>query len=76
MRAIPSYVLALVFFSYTPAYAYLDPGSGAMIAQLVIGGIAMVTAYFGHKFQILKRFFNRKGEDNSKQSGNDPSRDG
>ena len=47
-----------------------------MIAQLVIGGIAMVTAYFGHKFQILKRFFKRKGEDKSKQSENDPSRDG
>lgn len=31
----------LFFGSFaTPAYAYLDPGTGSMILQLVLGGVA------------------------------------
>jgi len=54
--------MILVVFG-KPAYAYLDPGTAAMIAQGVLGGIAAVTAYFGHKFGILRRFFRRKQDE-------------
>jgi len=30
----------LVLVTATPAYAYLDPGSGGMIVQLLLGGLA------------------------------------
>ena len=30
----------LVLVTGTPAYAYLDPGSGGMIVQLLLGGLA------------------------------------
>ncbi len=46
-----------------PAYAYLDPGTAAMIAQGILGGIAAATAYFGHKFGILRGFFRRKQDE-------------
>jgi len=34
-------ILALLFFS-TDLLAYLDPGSGSMLLQVVLGGIAAV----------------------------------
>jgi hypothetical protein len=35
-------VLALIAFlaGAAPAYAYLDPGSGSMMVQLLLGGVA------------------------------------
>lgn len=38
-----------------PAYAYLDPGTGAMILQIVLGGIAgalMVGKLYWHKIKV------------------------
>jgi hypothetical protein len=29
-----------IFSSSSPAYAYLDPGTGSMIVQLLLGGLA------------------------------------
>ena len=56
-------VVLLVFGK--PAYAYLDPGTASMIAQGVLGGIAAVTAYFGHKFGLLRRFLRRNQKDDA-----------
>lgn len=43
-----------------PAYAYLDPGTGSMILQVVLGGIAgaavMLKLYWGQ----FKALFNRR----------------
>lgn len=33
-------VLLLVFAAETPVDAYLDPGSGSMLVQLLLGGVA------------------------------------
>ena len=30
----------LLFICATPAYAYVDPGSGGMLIQLLLGGVA------------------------------------
>lgn len=49
-------VLCLLFQSF-PAYAYLDPGTGSMILQGMIGGIAAAWAVFGLYFQKIKSFF-------------------
>ena len=40
----------------TPAHAYLDPGTGSMILQIVLGGIAGVTVagkFYWHRFKTL-----------------------
>lgn len=41
-----------LFTSPEPAHAYLDPGTGSMILQLILGGAAGVAV-------ILKLFWNR-----------------
>ena len=33
-------VLYLIWVSQTPVDAYLDPGSGSMLVQLLLGGVA------------------------------------
>jgi hypothetical protein len=33
-------ILVLVLFTAQPARAYVDPGSGSMLLQLVLGGVA------------------------------------
>ena len=33
-------VLYLIWLSEAPTYAYLDPGSGSMLVQLLLGGVA------------------------------------
>lgn len=45
----------LIGINLKPAYAYLDPGTGAMILQIVLGGIAgffMVAKLYWHKIKI------------------------
>jgi len=53
MMKIYTAVLALIVFlaGTAPAYAYLDPGSGSMMVQLLLGGVAgvvvLVRLYWG-----------------------------
>ena len=46
------------------AYAYLDPGTGSLILQLILGGIAaffaMTTFFFSKIKKSLKKTFNIK----------------
>jgi hypothetical protein len=48
------FILSIVFFIFfcSNAYAYLDPGTGSMILQLLLGGIAglaIIAKLFWHK---------------------------
>ena len=55
--------LFLIFglISYTsPAYAYLDPGTGSMLLQGLIGGIAAAIAFLSIYWQKVKAFFGKK----------------
>ena len=46
------------------AYAYLDPGTGSLILQLILGGIAaffaITTSFFSKIKKSLKKTFNKK----------------
>jgi hypothetical protein len=44
--ALSLVVLGLVRFSVRSVPAYLDPGSGAMILQILLGGVAGVAVLF------------------------------
>lgn len=47
-----SILLFIVLFSATPAHAYLDPGTGSVILQGVLGAIAaiaVVTKLYWHR---------------------------
>lgn len=46
--------LSLILLA-TPAYAYLDPGTGSMLLQVILGGIAAVGValkLFWHKIRV------------------------
>jgi len=53
--------LFLIAFT-NQAHAYLDPGTGSMILQVVIGGIAMGFATLSVYFQRVKVFFSGRGK--------------
>ena len=63
----------LIAFSYAvPAYAYLDPGTGSMILQLALGGIAGVLVVGKLYWYRLKSLFSGKsGEAISAREVND-----
>ena len=51
--------LATVLYS-APAYAYLDPGTGSIILQLLLGGVAGGIVIVKLYWARLKSFFVRK----------------
>ena len=54
-------ILVLIFYfaSVVNAYAYLDPGTGSMILQLILGGIAAFFAIISGFFTKIKNFFKK-----------------
>lgn len=70
------YALILLFFPCSNAFAYLDPGSGGMLLQLlfggVAGGLAIIKLYWS---QIKQKLFGKKEqvekplEENSAEEG-------
>jgi len=46
-----------IFFIVGNSYAYLDPGTGSLILQAVIGFLAAVSAGVMHYWSKLKIFF-------------------
>lgn len=64
----------LVFFAFVwgivmpkPVYAYLDPGSGSLLIQLllgaVLGGIYFVKLYWGKLIKFIFSFFGNKTDE-------------
>jgi hypothetical protein len=58
--------LMAVLFLTTPAYAYLDPGTGSILLQGLIGGIAAGVTVISMYYQRIKAFF--VGQTASKES--------
>lgn len=52
----------LIVFTASPAYAYLDPGTGSILLQGLIAGIAGVTVYFRSYWWRLMSFFRKSDE--------------
>ena len=57
---ILSICLFAKIFSTTPAYAYLDPGTGSIILQLLLGGMAGALVIVKLYWARVKAFFIRK----------------
>ena len=49
----------------TPAYAYLDPGTGSILLQGLLAGIATLITTLSLYWRRIKAFFS-KSKDNSK----------
>lgn len=54
-RIVLTALVGIVYMS--PAYAYLDPGTGSIILQSLLAGIAAAMAIAGMYWQRIKAFF-------------------
>tara|TARA_B100001123_G_C14667473_1_gene772137 strand:+ start:72 stop:290 length:219 start_codon:yes stop_codon:yes gene_type:complete len=63
-----SFVILILNPSYS--YAYLDPGTGSIILQAIIGfiaaSIATVSVYWTKFKSIISKIFNKKGKEKKK----------
>ena len=60
MSKILVYILIFILFLNNKAFAYLDPGTGSIILQGIVGAIAAGASYCAIYWQRIKNFFNRK----------------
>ena len=51
------FLLLFLVLTVEPAYCYLDPGTGSMLAQLIMGGLAGVLVIFKLYWKNVKSFF-------------------
>jgi len=60
----------LLVFLANPAYAYLDPGTGSMLLQVILGGIAAVGValkLFWHKIRVAIGLGGKSGAEDEAQ---------
>ena len=70
-RLMPATVLFLSLMLLNgPAYAYLDPGTGGMLLQIVLGGVAGLLVAGKLFWHQLKSFF-RFGKAENTERGSD-----
>ncbi len=72
MKKSNAFLFVLLFLSAvgidSPAYAYLDPGTGSMMIQLILGGVAGALVVGNLYWQRIKAFFRGKSiDDQSKE---------
>lgn len=66
-RAILIPLFAVITVSTTPAYAYVDPGSGSVIVTTVLGMIAAIGYTFRKFFYNLRaKLFGKKSDQDNK----------
>jgi flagellar biosynthesis protein FliR len=58
-----------------PAHAYLDPGTGSMILQIILGGVAGVLVAMKLYWRRVKEFFGFSSDDASTSEGATDARD-
>jgi len=63
MRILSAIFLLLVI---TDAFAYLDPGTGSMLLQVILGGVAAIAVaikLYWHKFRIALGMAKKKNSE-------------
>tara|TARA_B100000767_G_scaffold267932_2_gene287381 strand:- start:711 stop:920 length:210 start_codon:yes stop_codon:yes gene_type:complete len=55
--------LIFIFVLEKNAHAYIDPGTGGIIIQGIIGAVAAVSIFFGNIKKRLKKIFKFKDKD-------------
>ncbi len=59
--------LCIAIVSAAPAHAYLDPGTGSMLLQLLLGGLVGLLTILKLYWHRIKAFFG-KGDENETQT--------
>jgi len=60
--------LIFIIFINNKAFAYLDPGTGSIILQGILGAIAAGATYCSIYWQKIKNFFNKKDKEKNKKN--------
>jgi hypothetical protein len=60
MLALFALLIALLLIGQAPVHAYLDPGSGSMAFQAILGGIAAALAVGRLYWSRIRSFLSRK----------------
>ncbi|MFV2072404.1 MAG: hypothetical protein ACC742_07095 [Thermoanaerobaculales bacterium] len=69
LRLLSLFVVALLFATPRPAYAYLDANTGSLLLQLLLGGVAGFALLGKLYWQRLKGFLGlQKSEDDADTS--------
>jgi len=63
--------MAVVLLVVEPAYAYIDPGSGSMMLQLLLGGLAGLGVAIRLYWRRIRSLLGRRSE-----AGKTPAGDG
>ena len=59
MKNIFNLFFLIYFISMGSAHAYLDPGTGSIIIQTILGAIGAGAAYMGLHWQRLKNYLSK-----------------
>ena len=59
MKKIVFIILLINFFFINNAFAYLDPGTGSIILQAILGAIAAGLSYCAFYWNKVKNFFKK-----------------
>ena len=58
-----TFIIFIYFSSISFAYAYIDPGTGSIMLQAILGFIASIvvgTSFYWHKFKLfIKKIFKK-----------------
>ncbi len=52
-----SRLLVMYFLLTSNAFAYLDPGAGSILLQVLVAFLATITFYFRQLLTLFKKFF-------------------
>lgn len=70
---ISAFLYIVIFPNY--AYAYLDPGTGSIILQAIIGFLAAsvtaISIYWSKFKSLISKIFNRKEKEKDKSNSDD-----
>lgn len=69
LAPVASFTVFYFVLTTVPAHAYLDPGTGSIVLQSIIGGVAAGLFIAKGYWYRIKGFFARKGA----EAGNNPS---
>ena len=65
-------LIAILLLTTQPAWAYLDPGTGSMLLQVILGGIAAIGValkLFWHKIRVALGFSKSARTEQEEETG-------
>lgn len=63
-----TFIAAAVVLTAAPAHAYIDPGTGGMLTQLVTGGVAGIAVLLRLYWSRISEIFHRPSASPDRQS--------